>query len=83
MFYVFFPNRSSHLYWQINAADGIYPSPFADSKTVGCGIFRFCLLLFPQNERNIYKLRQPSLSHFVYFLSTEPSMFTFTKERIL
>ena len=90
-----------------------------------CGIFVFCLLLFPQNIRKIYKLTQLSLSKFVYFwaqshlclllqkkvfygkvnidgsvlkniqtettwfvsvcifLSTEPSMFTFTKESIL
>ena len=44
-----------------------------------CGIFAFCLLSYPQNERKIYKLRQLSLSQFVYFLRTEPSMFTFTK----
>ena len=30
-----FFSRSTHLYWQINSADGIYPSPFADSKVVG------------------------------------------------
>ena len=48
-----------------------------------CGIFGFCLLSFPQNERKIYKLRQLSLSQFVYFLSTEPSMFTCIKESIL
>ena len=36
-------------------------------------------LLFPQK---IYKLRQLSMSQFVYFLSTEPSMFTFTKGSI-
>ena len=47
--------------------------------TLGCGIFGFCLLSFPQNERKIYKLRQLSLSQFVYFLRAEPSMFTFTK----
>ena len=39
-----------------------------------CGIFGFCLLSFPQNERKIYKLRQLSLSQFVYFLSTEPTI---------
>jgi hypothetical protein len=32
-----------------------------------CGIFVFCLLLFPQNIRKIYKLTQLSLSKFVYF----------------
>ena len=32
-----------------------------------CGIFDSCLLSFPQNERKIYKLRQLSLSQFVYF----------------
>ena len=42
-----------------------------------------CLLSFPQNERKINKLRQLCLSHFAYFLSTEPFMFTFTKESIL
>ena len=47
-----------------------------------CGIFGFCLLSFPQNKRKIYKLRQLSLSQFVYFLRAEPSMFTFTKESI-
>ena len=47
------------------------------------GIFGFGFLLFPQNERKIYKLRQFSLPQFVYFLSTEPSMFTFTKESVL
>ena len=30
--------------------------------------FGFCLLSFPQNERKIHKLRQFSLSQFVYFL---------------
>jgi endo-1,3(4)-beta-glucanase len=33
--YVLCFSRSTHIYWQINSADGIYPSPFADSKTVG------------------------------------------------
>ena len=42
---------------------------------VRCGIFVFCLLSFPQNERKIYKLRQLSLPQFVYFMCTEPSMF--------
>ena len=32
-----------------------------------CGIFGFCLLSFPQNERKIYKLRQLSFSQFVVF----------------
>ena len=27
--------RSTQLYWQINDADDIYPSPFADRKVVG------------------------------------------------
>ena len=31
-------------------------------------IFVFCLLSFPQNKRKIYKLRQLSLSQFLYFL---------------
>ena len=48
-----------------------------------CRIFGFCLLSLPQNERKIYKLRQLSLSQFVYFLSTKPSMFTFTKYFLL
>ena len=50
-------------------------------KTFWCEIFGLCLLSFTQNERKIYKLRQLSLSQFVYFLSTQPSKFTFTKER--
>ena len=33
-----------------------------------CGIFGFCHLLFPQNKRKMYKLRQLGLSQFVYFL---------------
>ena len=41
---------------------------------VRCGIFVFCLLSFPQNERKIYKLRQLSLYQFLYRLSTEPSI---------
>jgi hypothetical protein len=32
-----------------------------------CRIFGFCLLLFPQNDKKIYKLRQLSLSQFVCF----------------
>ena len=52
-------------------------------KKVSCGIFGFCFLLFPQNEGKIYKPRQLSLSQFVYFLRTEPSMFTFTKYFLL
>ena len=40
-----------------------------------------CLLLFPQNERKFYKLRQLGLSQFVNFLTTEQSMFTFAKVR--
>ena len=39
-----------------------------------CGIFGFCLLSLPQNERKIYKLRQLSLSQFEYFLNTETSI---------
>ena len=38
--------------------------------------------LVPSKREKIYKLRQLSLSQFVYFLSTEPSLFTFTKESI-
>ena len=49
------------------------------ARVRGCGIFGFCLLSFPQNRRKIYKPRQLSLSQFVYFLTTEPSMFTFSK----
>ena len=40
----------------------------------------FVVFSFPRNERKIYKLRQLTWSQFVYFLRTEPSMFTFTKE---
>ena len=48
-----------------------------------CAKYLFVFLLsFPQNERKIYKLIQLNLSQFVYFLSTEPSMFTFTKGSI-
>ena len=42
--------------------------------------FGFCLLLVPSKKEKIYKPRQLSLSQFVYFLSSEPSMFTFTKD---
>ena len=48
-----------------------------------CGLFGCCLLSFPQNERNIYKLRQLSLSQFVHFFRAEPSMFTSTKYFLL
>ena len=34
----------------------------------------FVVFSFPRNERKIYKLRQLTLSQFVYFLRTEPSM---------
>ena len=40
----------------------------SDDSSLGCGIFGFCLFLFRQNERKICKLRQFSLSQFVYFL---------------
>ena len=30
---------------------------FVHEKTIRCGIFGFCLFLFPQNERKMYKLR--------------------------
>ena len=40
-------------------------------KIARYGIFGSYLLSFPQNERKIYKLRQLSLSDFVYFFSTE------------
>ena len=40
-----------------------------------CGIFGFCFFSFPQNARKVYKLRQLSLSQFVYFF--EGSVFTF------
>ena len=46
-------------------------------STLGCGIFVFCLLLFPQNERKIYKLRQLSLFQFVYFLREVCLVFNF------
>ena len=42
-----------------------------------CGIFSFCLLSFPQNERKIYKLSQLSLSQFVYFLREVCLLFNF------
>ena len=48
----------------VPAAD-VTPGPV---KTLRCGLFFVCLLSFPQNERKIYKLRQLSLSQFVYFL---------------
>ena len=38
---------------------------------IGCGMFGFRLLSFPQNK---------SLSQFVCFLRAEPSIFTFKKE---
>ena len=44
-------------------------------ESVGCGIFGFCLLSFPQNERKIYKLRRLRLSQFVFFF--EGIVFTF------
>ena len=47
-------------------------------KIARYGIFGSYLLSFPQNEIKVYKLRL-SLSDLVYFLSTEPSMFTLTK----
>ena len=34
----------------------------ANPTTKRCRIFGFCLLSFPQNKRNIYKLRHLSLS---------------------
>ena len=37
-------------------------------ESVGCRIFGFCLLWFPQNKRKIYKLRQLSLSQFVLYI---------------
>ena len=33
-----------------------------------CGIFRFCLLSFHQNERKMYKLRQLSFTKENYFV---------------
>ena len=42
-----------------------------------CGIFGFCLVSFPQNERKEYKLRQLSLSQFVYFLREMCLLFNF------
>jgi hypothetical protein len=36
-------------------------------KSLRCGMFVFCLFLFPQNERKICKLSQLRLSQFVYF----------------
>ena len=41
------------------------------------GIFGFCLLLFRQNERKIYKVSQLNLSQFVYFLREVCSLFNF------
>ena len=43
------------------------PKKMSNINYLGCGIFGFCLLSFPQNERKIYKLRQTKLSQFVYF----------------
>ena len=39
----------------------------SDDSSLGCGIFGFCLLLFPKNKRKIYKLIQTKLSQFIYF----------------
>ena len=55
--------------------------PFHDQQfahllhQLGCGIFGFCLLSFPQKERKIYKLRELTMSQFVYFLSTKQMYF--------
>ena len=47
------------------------------STFLGCGIFGFSLLSFPQNKRKIYKLRHLSLSQFVYFLREVCLLFNF------
>ena len=49
--------------------DGIVPSQIIFLSyflNPWSGIFVFCLLLFPQNEGKIYKLRQLSFSQFIY-----------------
>ena len=53
------------------------------TSLLGAEYLFFFLLSFPQNERKINKLGQLSLSQFVYFFSTEPSLFTFTKYFLL
>ena len=53
------------------------PSSYKNGKSIGCGIFGFCLLSFPQNESKIYKLRQLSLSQFVCFLMEVCFLFNF------
>ena len=49
----------------------------SDDSSLGCGIFGVCLFLFRQNERKICKLRQFSLSQFVYFLREVCLLFNF------
>ena len=46
-------------------------------SSLRCGIFGFCLPSFAQSERKIYKLRQLSLSQFVYFLRKVCLLFNF------
>ena len=52
---------------------------WVDDSTLRCGIFGFCLISFPQNEKKnyTYKLRQVSLSRFVYFLREVCLLFNF------
>ena len=45
--------------------------------SVRCEIFGLRLLSFPQNERKIYRMRQVSLSQFVYFVREVCLLFNF------
>ena len=68
------------LHWKVGdltPMTALKPSSYKNGKSIGCGIFGFCLLSFPQNESKIYKLRQLSLSQFVCFLREVCFLFKF------
>ena len=60
-------NTEKKLLQELEIISGIKSTLTEALNNARCGIFGFCLLLFPQNKRKIYKLRQLSLSLFVYF----------------
>ena len=61
-------NTEKKLLQELEIISGIKSTLTEALNNARCGIFGFCLLSFPQNERKVYKLRQFSLSQFVYFL---------------
>ena len=81
--YISLNAKNINLFWGFSISQNHHHNS-AKTKALlclGCGIFGFFPLSFPQKERKIYKVRQISLSLFVHFFRAEPSTYVYFYKR--